>query len=84
MTATGSPGNSSGRESVVELHGIGKHFDRTRALSRLSLGVARGEVVGVVGDNGAGKSTLLRTIGGVYRPASLTHTHRGGVQLTLG
>jgi simple sugar transport system ATP-binding protein len=60
-------GTPSERMPVVELKGVGKTFDRTRALANLSLGVLQGEVVGVVGDNGAGKSTLLRTIGGVYR-----------------
>jgi ABC-type sugar transport system ATPase subunit len=69
----------SRREPVVELRRIGKNFDRTRALSELSLGVAPGEVLGVVGDNGAGKSTLLRTIGGVYRPDE-GELHIGGAE----
>ena len=38
------------------------------ALKNISLSVARGEVLGVVGANGSGKSTLLRLVAGVSRP----------------
>ena len=34
----------------------------------MSLDVARGEVVGLLGDNGAGKSTLIKCVSGVYQP----------------
>lgn len=37
----------------------------------VSLGVRRGEVVGIVGPSGAGKSTLLRAIAGVLSPAGV-------------
>jgi lipopolysaccharide transport system ATP-binding protein len=40
------------------------------ALKDITLEVAKGEFVGVLGRNGAGKSTLLRTIGGVYQPSA--------------
>ncbi len=45
----------------------GGHGHRT-LFSKLSLTVAPGEVVGVVGANGAGKSTLLRILAGADRP----------------
>ncbi|GAA2856882.1 ABC-F family ATP-binding cassette domain-containing protein [Paenarthrobacter ilicis] len=45
----------------------GGHGHRT-LFSKLSLTVAPGDVVGVVGANGAGKSTLLRLLGGVDQP----------------
>ncbi|OOP63407.1 heme ABC transporter ATP-binding protein [Arthrobacter sp. SRS-W-1-2016] len=45
----------------------GGHGHRT-LFSKLSLTVAPGDVVGVVGANGAGKSTLLRILAGAGRP----------------
>jgi ABC-type polysaccharide/polyol phosphate transport system ATPase subunit len=38
------------------------------ALRGVSLDVARGERLGIVGTNGSGKTTLLRTACGIYRP----------------
>ncbi|MBA2470222.1 MAG: sugar ABC transporter ATP-binding protein, partial [Chloroflexia bacterium] len=46
---------------------ISKSFGSTLANDRVSLSVAVGEIVGLVGENGAGKSTLVRILSGVYR-----------------
>jgi len=43
-------------------------YDRLRVISGISLHVATGEVVALLGNNGAGKSTLLRTIAGLITP----------------
>jgi len=57
-----------------------RYADRV-VLDRLSLTVAPGERVGVVGDNGSGKSTLLAVVAGVLEPQNGTRVVRaaGGV-----
>jgi ABC-2 type transport system ATP-binding protein/lipopolysaccharide transport system ATP-binding protein len=41
-----------------------------QALENVSLAVAHGDRLGLVGHNGAGKTTLLRVIAGIYEPTS--------------
>jgi ABC-type sugar transport system ATPase subunit len=53
---------------VLELHGIHKHYGRTRALDGLDLTIRSGELLGIAGPNGAGKSTLIRLLAGEEAP----------------
>jgi ribose transport system ATP-binding protein len=57
---------------LLELIDICKTYPGVVALDAVSLSVARGEVVGLVGENGAGKSTLMKVLGGVIGPDSGT------------
>jgi simple sugar transport system ATP-binding protein len=52
-------------------------FGAVKVLRGVDFQVARGEVVGLVGDNGAGKSTLIKVLAGVYRPDGGTMTIEG-------
>ena len=54
--------------------GVGAAFADRTLFSALSVTVAPGDVVGLVGANGAGKSTLLRILAGVDAPAEGTVT----------
>lgn len=55
--------------AVLSLEGISKHFGAIQALEDVTLSLAPGEVLGLMGDNGAGKSTLVKIIAGNYRPS---------------
>ncbi len=53
---------------MLEARELSVAYGRHRALDRVSMRVARGEVCVVLGANGAGKSTLLNTIAGIVTP----------------
>jgi len=53
------------------------------AISEVSLDVARGDWIAVVGDNGSGKTTLLATLGGVLPLRSGTMERAPGLRVAL-
>ena len=54
--------------NLVNLETVGKSYGTTTVLDAVSLGIAAGERIGVVGRNGGGKTTLLRMIIGTETP----------------
>ncbi len=57
-------------QPLLQLTDITKHYGGLAALSNVSFGVARGQVVGLIGPNGAGKTTLLNIISGLVAETS--------------
>ena len=86
---TGARYDDATTVAAVELRGIclgsGK---RVRVLDDVSLTVAAGETVAVVGSNGSGKTSLLRVVTGAYRPMSGSRSVRAPlasvIDVTLG
>ncbi|MDQ0466284.1 phosphonate transport system ATP-binding protein [Caulobacter ginsengisoli] len=52
-------------EAVLSIRDISKTFGQRRALDKVSLSVAKGEMIALIGPSGSGKSTLLRSIDGL-------------------
>ncbi|GAA4526301.1 ABC transporter ATP-binding protein [Nonomuraea ferruginea] len=55
---------------MLSLDGVDAGYGGLRVLHGLSLEVAAGEIVALVGANGAGKSTTLRVASGLLRPTA--------------
>ena len=62
---------------MLELADLHVRYGNIRALQGVSLTVATGELVALIGSNGAGKSTVLRTISGLLRPSDGTISFEG-------
>jgi oligopeptide/dipeptide ABC transporter ATP-binding protein len=73
---------------VLEASGVavdyGRRGQRVRAVDGVDLGVARGEIVGLVGESGCGKSTLARAVVGLEPLAAGTVTFEGQAVTALG
>jgi ATP-binding cassette subfamily F protein uup len=69
--------------NLVNLNGVAKGYGSRSVLRDVTLGVAAGERIGVVGRNGDGKSTLLRLIAGLESPDAGAVTRAGAVDVAL-
>jgi branched-chain amino acid transport system ATP-binding protein len=63
--------------SLLEVDRVASFYGDFQALFEVSLRVAEGETVAVIGANGAGKSTLLRTVAGLQDRATGTVSFDG-------
>jgi ABC transport system ATP-binding/permease protein len=68
--------------NLVNAERITMSYGTRTLLNGISLGLGRGEAVGVVGRNGAGKTTLLLVLAGMLKPDAGKVTHTS--QLSIG
>ena len=57
-------------DSLLEVRGVGKCFGEKEVLKTLSLNIAQGEFLTLLGESGSGKTTLLRLIAGFEQPTA--------------
>jgi ABC-type branched-subunit amino acid transport system ATPase component len=55
---------------ILEADGVSAGYGAITVLRGISIGIAAGEILGVLGRNGMGKSTLIRCLSGLIRPSS--------------
>jgi ATP-binding cassette subfamily F protein uup len=67
--------------NLVNAERVTVSYGTRTLLDGISLGLGRGEAVGVVGRNGAGKTTLLRLLAGALVPDSGRVTHTGHLSI---
>jgi ABC-type polysaccharide/polyol phosphate transport system ATPase subunit len=66
------------------IHPFGKIYHREfHALKNISLNIASGETVGIIGKNGSGKSTLLKLITGILSPTAGSIETKGKIAALL-
>jgi branched-chain amino acid transport system ATP-binding protein len=67
--------------ALVAAENLHTYYDESHILRGVSLHLARGETVGLMGRNGMGKTTLIRTMLGLVKPRSGT-VHIDGREMT--
>jgi branched-chain amino acid transport system permease protein len=63
---------SPGAQAIVEFADVSRYFGGVRALDGLTLTIAAGDLVGLVGPNGSGKTTLVNLLSRTLRPTGGT------------
>jgi ABC transport system ATP-binding/permease protein len=76
-------GSMSAPRNLVNLKDVAKGYASRTILEDVTLGVAAGDRIGIVGRNGDGKSTLLRLVAGIESPDAGTVTQTRGVHVGL-
>ena len=70
VAAPAPPGTPGAPPPAFTVAGVSKHYGGVAALDDVSLSVAPGEILGIIGSNGAGKTTLFDVCSGFTVPDS--------------
>ncbi len=69
--------------NLISCDAVSTSYGVRTLLDRVSLGVQRGDRIGVVGRNGAGKTTLLRILAALQAPDEGRVTHNRGLRVAM-
>lgn len=58
------------KKNLVNIHNVTKSYGKHVALSDISLDIAPGKIIGLLGPNGSGKTTLIKVLNGLLRDYS--------------
>jgi ABC-type Fe3+/spermidine/putrescine transport system ATPase subunit len=64
------PSASGSAGALLEVRGVAKHFGAREVLKSISLNIASGEFLTMLGESGSGKTTLLRLVAGFEQPSA--------------
>lgn len=67
------------RSTLLKLQGLSAYYGELRAIYDISLTLANGDILAIIGANGAGKSTLLKSIVGMMNRGATAHV-RGQIE----
>ena len=62
--------------NLLEVEGLHAHYDKSHILHGVSMVIASGEIVSLLGRNGSGRSTTLKAIMGLVPPTGGRVDHR--------
>src|SRR5581483_2244219 len=68
MTTPAVPQTPPAPKTLLSVERVAKSFGKQVVLREVSLQVAQGEFLSILGESGSGKTTLLRLIAGFERP----------------
>lgn len=69
--------------NIISIEGVSKEYPENPILDNVTLGIHRGDKIGIIGANGSGKSTLLNIIAGTLEPDAGRVTYRSGTTVAL-
>jgi spermidine/putrescine ABC transporter ATP-binding subunit len=78
--AVTNAGDDISRTTLLSIRNVAKRFGKNVVLRDISLEVAEGEFLTILGESGSGKTTLLRIIAG-FETASAGEVWMGGIRL---